>query len=118
MSTWYTRDCGHQSLKDAWKNGPSEPLPGICEDCKNSRLGETIEFVRYGRPPVVSRNHRDGYFEEGVSVYELVNGDPLLVGWYYDFLVRDEYRGQGRIVGWGSDGEPLVKIIKIRKVSK
>lgn len=75
-------------------------------------IGDEIEFVRYGRPPAggASRNHRDGFREDGVSVYLLSGGEVVLVGWYFDIVKRPAYRGRGVVVGWGSDGEPLVRV--------
>lgn len=117
MASYYTMDCGHQTLRDAWGNQPAETLAGLCKDCKAARIGDQIDFIRFGAAPVVSFNHRDGVAEEGVSVYEIKNGKADLVGWYFGFTNRPAYRGKGVIVGWGSDGEPLVKIMKIKKLS-
>ncbi len=89
----------------------------LCAQCQQSRIGEIIDFIRYGEPPLVSQNHREGAMEAGVSVYELINGEPVLIGWYFDFLDRPKFKGRGKIVGWGSDGEPLVKIITVWKIS-
>lgn len=120
MSTWYIRDCGHETLKDMWSSGDAITLSGLCLACSTARIGETINFLRYGKPPLsgVSRNHADGIAEEGLSVYELVAGGPIYVGFYYGFMSRPAYIGKGRIVGWGSDGEPLVKVSMIRRAKR
>lgn len=120
MATYWIRDCGHESLRDPWGNGGNDRLSGLCADCKDARIGEVIQFVRHGKPPTsgVSQNHRDRTAEEGVSVYEIVNGAPLYVGWHFGISERPAYAGRGRIVGWGSDGEPLVGIISIRRAKK
>jgi hypothetical protein len=111
MSSWYIRDCGHETLRDPWGTDEPEPLSGLCWECCKARIGEMIEFVRYGEPPSSqSFNYRDGTYEEGVSVYELVEGKPHYVGWYFNITDRPEYKGTGKIVGWGSDGEPVVQI--------
>ena len=120
MATYYIRDCGHETLKDMWKSGANVSLSGLCAECKTGRIGETIEFVRYGKPPAsgVSRNHREDVAEEGVSVYELKSGQPDYVGFYFGSAQRPAYAGKGRIVGWGSDGEPLIEINTIRRSKK
>lgn len=119
MSIYYIRDCGHSTLKDPWKNGPDIRLDGLCMECRAARIGQEIRFVRHGTPPVgASRNHRDGTHEEGVSVYEIVNGKPNYIGWYFEISKRPAYSGRGVIVGWGSDGEPLVEVISIRRDKK
>jgi hypothetical protein len=115
MATYYRHDCGHTSLCEPWKTGPDLPLSGLCSVCLQARIGEVITFARHGTPPVssASRNHRDQTAEEGVSVYEVVNGEIQYCGWYFAIANRPLYRGTGRIVGWGSDGEPLVQILTI-----
>jgi len=79
-----------------------------------------IKFFRFGKPPVsgISHNFRDDSSEEGVSVYENRNGEPDFKGWYFGFLDRPCFEGEGKVVGSGSDGEPLVEIISIRKSRK
>lgn len=117
MAIYYVRDCGHKTMKAMWGTGEDTPLSGLCLECREARIGQVIEFVRYGKPPVsgVSQNHRDGYAESGVSVYEVVNGEPQYVGFHFGFLSRPAYVGKGVIVGWGSDGEPLVEIQSIKR---
>lgn len=120
MATYWIRDCGHESLRDAWGRGGNERLSGLCRECKAARIGEVIQFVRHGQPPAsgASTNHRDRTAEEGVSVYEIVNGAPQYVGWHFGISKRSAYTGKGRIVGWGSDGEPLVEVLSIRRAKK
>lgn len=91
-----------------------------CHNCRPERIGQTIDFVRFGQPPASgrSKNHASGELEAGVSVYEIRNERIQFVGWYFDFTSRQAYRGTGRIVGWGSDYEPVVEISQIRKISK
>jgi hypothetical protein len=117
MATYYIHECGHSSLCDPWGKGPDRKTSGLCFECRKARVGQIIEFVRYGKPPAsgVSWNHRDRTAEEGVSVYEVVNGQPQHVGWHFGITDRPAYAGKGEIVGWGSDGEPLVKVQSIRR---
>ena len=84
------------------------------------RIGQEIKFVRFGTAPAdgCSFNHRDQQGEEGMSCYEIKDGKPEYCGWYFGFLERPAYVGLGRIVSFGSDGEPLVEIITIRRASK
>ena|SRR5687767_15718689 len=120
MATYWIRDCAHTSLRDAWGKGSDEKLSGLCAECRAGRIGEVIQFVRHGQPPASgdSRNHRDGFAEGGVSVYELKDGQPQYTGWHFGIAERPAYAGKGRIVGWGSDGEPLVEILSIRLAKK
>lgn len=117
MASYYIRDCGHKTQRDMWGKQEDEKLAGLCQNCKSARIGETIDFLRFGVAPSISTNHRDGTAEDGISVYEIKNGTAELVGWHFDFLSRPAFRGTGQIVGWGSDGEPLVRIIKIGQIS-
>jgi hypothetical protein len=113
---WYRHECGHLEMKTESPNGLGLYLntPGQCLACREKRIGTTIDFIRYGKPSSVSFNYRDGSYENGVSVYELRDGKPIYSGWYFGFLSRPKYIGKGKIVGWGSDGEPLVRIISMR----
>lgn len=120
MATYYYHsECGHeQGVADHWKTGPAIVIPrSTCAHCKRARIGKTITFLRFGKPPAQSRNHRDGTIEAGVSVYEIKNGKAQLEGWHYGFLNRPAFIGTGKICGWGSDGEPVVQILTIRKCS-
>ena len=101
-----------------WGKQADAPLRGLCLDCRASRVGEIINFTRFGKPPRhASINHRDRTAEAGISVYENdPDGQPIFEGWHFEISKRQEYQGCGKIIGWGSDGEPLVQIIRIRKV--
>jgi len=112
MSQTVEFDCGHTDIGRPWGSG-SVQVSGPCPACRAARIGEEIEFARFGEAPARSHNYRDGTSEDGVSVYEVVDGEPQLVGWYFEIVTRKEYRGRGVIVGWGSDGEPLVRIQKM-----
>ncbi len=115
MSQKNEYDCGCTDIGRPWGSETTR-VSGLCLRCKAARIGEEIDFARYGDAPERSYNHRDDVAEEGVSVYELIDGEPRLVGWYFEIILRQQYRGRGVIVGWGSDGEPLVKILSIAKV--
>ena len=91
-----------------------------CFECRSARTGQVIEFVRFGKPPVsgFSTNGQTGELEAGVSVYELIENKPVFVGFYCGIYNRPAFTGTGRIVGWGSDGEPVVEILKIKRNKK
>jgi len=120
MSRYYRHSCGHTSLSEPWAHGPEVPCADPCHPCRMARIGEVIPFIRHGAPPAsgLSTNHRDGTPEEGVSVYEWKGGEAQYVGWHFAIAKRPRYRGTGRIVGWGSDGEPLVQILTIKKTRR
>lgn len=84
------------------------------------KVGDTIDFIRHGRPPEdgYSRNHRDGTEEDGVSVYLIDGSEVVYVGWYFGIAQRPAYRGRGTVVGFGSDGEPLVRIKSLRRAKR
>jgi hypothetical protein len=76
-------------------------------------------YLRFGHlpPNLLSFNHRDEFFEKGLSVYEACLIDGLLVP--VTFRMRDEgcegisagrpcYEIIGDVVGQGSDGEPVL----------
>lgn len=114
--TIYQHECGHRNAIPGSPLFPDETkhVPGLCLECRTARIGEVIDFVRYGSIPESgsSCNHRDRTSEGGVSVYEVRDGHPVYVGWYFGIIEREVViRGRGRIVGWGSDGEPLVEIL-------
>jgi hypothetical protein len=91
-----------------------------CKGCQQFRFGETIHFIRYGKFPAsgTSYNYRDNKPEAGISVYEIVDGNIQFVGGCFGCTGRRFYLGDGIIVGWGSDGEPLVKILTIHNVDR
>jgi hypothetical protein len=119
MATTWVMGCGCRETDGT--SGPAREvtLRGLCTDCRAARIGQTIRFLRFGHLPAsgASFNHRDRTSEEGVSVYEVIRGRADLVGWHFDFLGRVAYRGTGVIVGWGSDGEPLVaEVSSLRRI--
>jgi hypothetical protein len=118
MATYWTHRCGCRVSDGTTGPDREETIGRDCLDCRTARLGERIRFVRFGHLPEsgTSTNHRDRVAEDGVSVYEVRDGKADLVGWYFDFLSRPAYRGVGKVVGWGSDGEPLVKVESARRV--
>lgn len=127
MGTTYTYEgCGHQvrdPLACVWEERSVTRL-GTCDTCdrerRQSRIGHKIRFLRFGSVPESGRstNHRDRTDEEGVSVYEIVKGKVEFVGWHFDFHGRRAFRGTGTIVGWGSDGEPTVRVETIRPIGR
>ena len=86
---------------------------------KGVKVGDVIDFVRHGTPPQSGKsfNHRDQTEEDGLSVYLLdpETEQPHYVGWYFDISKRPAYRGRGEVVGFGSDGEPLVHVHHIKR---
>jgi hypothetical protein len=93
----HAKDEIYRRLEESRKNGKS--------------IGDVIQFIRHGDAVEFSRNHRDGTMEAGMSVYMLVDGEVKYVGFWFDIATKPAFRGKGEIVGWGSDGEPLVKLI-------
>lgn len=118
MARYYRHRCSHTSLYKPWKSGPDVPCGDLCSACKEARIGEIIEFARHGKAPAsgISHNARDRTAEAGVSVYEIVKGEIQYCGWWFSIAERPLYRGKGEVVGWGSDGEPLVSIIECGRV--
>ena len=79
---------------------------------RQSLVGKRIPFLRFGDIPASgqSRNFRDGHSEGGVSCYEiLADGSPNMCGWPFGIMEgRPKISGTGIVIGWGSDGEPLI----------
>lgn len=119
MAATWKHTCGHTSTRDPWGRGETA-IHTVCDDCRQARIGQTIQFARYGKAPAsgTSTNHREGTAEIGVSVYEIIAGAIQHVGWHFGITDRALYLGTGVIVGWGSDGEPLVKVVAIKKATK
>jgi hypothetical protein len=119
MASFWQHTCGHTSTRDPWGRGETS-IHTVCDDCRTARIGETIQFARYGTAPASgkSQNHRDQVAEIGLSVYEIVQGAIQLVGWHFGITDRALYLGTGSIVGWGSDGEPVVAVITLKKATK
>lgn len=103
-----------------------------CLDGVKGKIGERI-YVRFGGIPASgkSRNHRDGTFETGVSVYEAridADGVQILAQDLNDKVSTKMIvaKGQdlrrmlttryplkqvfGTVVGTGSDGEPVLEV--------
>lgn len=83
-------------------------------------------YIRFGKCPKdgLSINHRDKIPELGVSVfdaeftdnqYRLISNDALYAT-YLSVKDRPAYRIYGDVVGTGSDGEPVIKVIKAVKL--
>ena len=81
-----------------------------------SKIGEVGVFWRKGEPPKsgFSKNYREGTHEAGVSVY------PYAEETSFAGLEKDApwYKIDGELVGYGSDGEPVVKVLKSKKATK
>lgn len=88
-------------------------------------------YVRFGyaRPGARSTNHRDSLTEVGLSVYagwRMPGGGVVLDLRGVDtfsclfggFAGRVAYEATGREVGTGSDGEPLLAGVRLRKIGK
>lgn len=77
--------------------------------------GELGVFWRSGPPPESGRsyNHKDNFFENGVSVYPRPSATS-----FAGLAERDWYRIQGKRIGTGSDGEPLVAVESAVKLTK
>jgi len=119
-NSYWKRDCGCLTFRDM-REASDEALPGQCFECSKKRIGEAIRFLRFGKPPSSGKSfdYRDKRAERGVSVYELgPDGKPILQGWHFGITERPAYLGKGRIVGFGSDGEPVVKILGKLKRTK
>lgn len=90
---------------------------------KNAKTG----YIRFGKPPKngQSHNYRDDCPEPGVSVFNAQfasNGNYRLIvnhveiASYYSVCDRPAYRIWGKKIGTGVDGEPCLKISKIKKL--
>src|SRR5574341_707623 len=112
---YYLRsDCGHKEwdgINMSSEDRMQGTLKGQCWPCREARIGTEIAFVRYGAPPASGRSwdKRDNVALDGVSVYEVVNGKPVHVAYSFGIVDRSPVIcGRAILVGWGSDGEPLV----------
>ena len=89
---------------------------------------QEIVFVRFGEIPEngISYNYRDNRHEPGVSVYPAIKvGKQIRIDMtgmdmstYLFVQVRTAYFVKGEVVGYGSDGEPCLKIEKKRKINR
>lgn len=95
---------------------------------RTDRIGEVITFIRYGTPPISGKSkwwHTLGiglksYPElKGVSVFETCEKGAIIpIPELYincDLLERQKFKGKGEIVGWGTDKEPLIKVLEIEE---
>lgn len=106
--------CGHTVRQH--DNGDSKTAQW-CHECRKALVGTEIACLRRGKPPVsgFSRNHATGAMEAGVSVYHLVDGIVADVDRFQD---RPAYVGRGVVVGFGSDGELVVRLVGAMKRRK
>lgn len=84
-------------------------------------------FIRFGGIPKDEKsfNHRQEYYEKGVSVYNGLKrgkrGVPIIPNEdainSFSVVQRVAYFVEGKVVGAGSDGEPLLRNIKILSVA-
>ena len=120
MASYYKfQDCGHLGGFAGW-SGDHQLIPGLCAECRAKRIGESIDFIRFGLPPASgkSTNHASGQAESGISVLEIRGGRADFTGSISALNMiesRPAFLGKGEIVGWGSDGEPLVKIVSLSR---
>lgn len=106
----------HKETKEAIDRVEKE----MKERIKNGEHG----YVRYGNIPESGKsyNYRDGFYEIGVSVYRAVffndrsytilHTTPFELFGTFAYSGRPLYRVWGEEVGTGSDGEPVLKVIK------
>jgi hypothetical protein len=82
---------------------------------RSAQIGEIIQFARYGDVPRTgeSYDYRDQVGLDGLSVYHIIDGKEDKVGWYFGFTDRPRHEGIGRVVGYGPDGEPLVRVLML-----
>lgn len=121
MATTWVMSCGCRETERDNRPDREVTLDRPCVECRAARVGQTIRFLRFGEMPEsgASFNYRDRTDEDGVSVYEVLKGRAVLAGWHFGFLARTAYRGTGVIVGWGSDGEPLVgEVTGLRRIGR
>lgn len=81
-------------------------------------------YIRFGRVVRRSKNHATGAWEQGLSVYEAVPdlhqvgyqlaGDALPGAAIMAAITgREAYLVTGEFVGYGSDGEPLLRKVQV-----
>ncbi len=89
---------------------PSTPLLDT-----SKQKGATVTVWRKGAPPEGGRsyNHADRFLEAGVSAY----WHPEAIS-FAGMDDRPWYKIKGTLVGYGSDGEPLVDVIDSHKATK
>jgi hypothetical protein len=113
----------HEVLFDMIKDRLETPTGGkpaasaAAKPAADSAPDGSVRYVRFGKPPEsgFSVNRRDGTAEAGISTHRLIkhNGE-----WHLDHAgggyttrmdTRPTYELAGELVGYGSDGEPLLK---------
>lgn len=128
---WRAYDSGLKHTRDTpsaeWLAGAKEAA--VAAFNKVQQRKEKSCYVRYGKPPStgVSYNYKDNCVEPGVSVYPaVIVGDEILLNLagidITSFLFIQENRKpyfiEGDVVGHGSDGEPCLKVKKIKTIPK
>lgn len=83
------------------------------------KIGEPINFIRFGKPVKNSADYTTNQKLSGMSVYPLDEKGISTQTIRGEFADRSEvYIGTGKVTGFGSDGEPLVSNYKLRKATK
>jgi hypothetical protein len=104
-----------------------EYIDELTEEYKSKFKNSTKGYIRFGKCPKdgFSTNHRDGTLESGVSVFEaefagrdyrVIIDSPALECAYVSVMDRPAYRVYGEVIGSGADGEPVLKVSRIRKL--
>lgn len=84
---------------------------------RQPQIGEKITFIRFGKIVKKSTNWITKEKEKGMSVYSINSKGAAEQTIRAEFLERETaYIGQGTVIGYGSDSEPLV--IKVREIRK
>lgn len=94
------------------------------QEVRNRRKSGEEGYIRFGEVPKSGKsyNHRDNFFEKGVSAYhavffpdgsyEVLYHNPFEMFGAHSYSNRPAYRLYGEEIGTGSDGEPVLKVIK------
>ena len=98
------------------------------EKARSRRENGEEGYIRFGEVPRSGKsyNYRDNFFEKGVSAYhavffpdgsyEVLYHNPFEMFGAYSYSSRPAYRLYGEEIGTGSDGEPVLKVIKAIKL--
>lgn len=98
------------------------------ETIKRNAKGEN-GFIRFGDVPKSGKsyNHRDNFFEEGVSAYhaiffsdgsyKVLYHNPFEMFGAHLYSNRPAYRLYGEEIGTGSDGEPVLNVNRAVKLN-
>lgn len=94
---------------------PSELMTPAEAGSRIEKIGSTGVFYRTGAPPKEGRsfNFQKNEYEKGVSVYRTPHPSSVA-----GFQNKPWYRIEGEIIAYGADNEPLVRVIKIQKLSE